>query len=167
MTVRTTSMIKLCLALATLALPFETTPSAHAQLATQPPSAVDAATRWMFGLKRAERHVLESMSGYPFELRVQKAPCACEGGKARDTAQLLSLLDGLMKTDHVKGLELTSSDAKEILKTSLPDWAKAWGKRLPRGARLVQVESSDGSSAITWVLLITNQTVRGVWLNAE
>jgi hypothetical protein len=167
MTVRSTSLLKLCLVLSALALPAQTTLHAHAQLAMQPPSAVDAATRWMFGLKRAERHVLESMSAYPFELRVQKAPCACEGGTARDATELVSLLDGLMKTEHVKGLELTSSDAKEILKGKLPDWAKRWGKKLPRGARLVHVESSDSSQTITWILLVTNQTVRAVWLNAE
>jgi hypothetical protein len=168
MTVRTKFAIKLCLAICSaLAFAMETPPRAQAQMAVQPPSAVDAATRWMYGLKRAETRVLDSMSAYPFELRVQNAPCACEGGKARDAAQLVTLLEGLMKTEHVKGLELTTSDAKEILKSSLPDWAKRWGKRLPRGARLVHVESSDGSQSITWILLITNQTVRAVWLNAE
>lgn len=139
---------------------------AHAQTA-QPRSALDLATTWIYALKRGDTRVLERTSAYPFELRIEKAPCNCEGGKARNSSEFAQLFSELLKTEDVQTLEVTSGDAKEILKEKLPDWAKRWSKRLPKGTRLVQLESADGGvHAITYVLLIKNDQVRALWLNA-
>jgi hypothetical protein len=132
----------------------------------QAASAVDVATLWLYALKRGDTQVLDRASVYPFELRIAKAPCSCKGGKARDSAQLAQLLGDLMKTEDVRALEITSADAKEVAKGSLPSWAKRWTKNLPKAARLVQVESSGGAYKITYVLVITDDEVRSVWLDA-
>ena len=140
-------------------------PRAHAQ--SEAASAVDIATRWLYALKRADTRVLDSASAYPFELRVAKAPCACKSGKARDAAQLGQLLGELMKSEDVQALEVVGSGAKELAKGSLPGWTKRWTKQLPKGARLVQVQSAGGVAyTITYVLVITNDQVRSVWLDA-
>lgn len=139
---------------------------AHAS-APQAISAVDVATSWVFALKRSDTRILERTTVFPFELRIENAPCNCDDGKARDSAQLTLLLGELMKSPAVQGLEVTSSDAKEIAKGSLPKWTKRWSKRLPRGARLVLIEASgdDGVHALTFVLVVTGNRVRAVWLD--
>lgn len=72
-----------------------------------------------------------------------------------------------MKSEDVQALEITSSGAKEVAKGSLPGWTKRWTKQLPKGARLVHVESAGGVGyTITYVLVITNEQVRSVWLDA-
>ena len=159
---------KLFLALAALALAPSVAEPAHAQAAApQAISAVDLATRWVYALKRADTRMLDSTSAYPFELRVQKAPCACAGGKARDSARLTELLGELMKNEDVKALEVTSADAKEVFPSALPGWAKRWSKGVPKCARLVLIESSGSVVyTITYVLVIAKDQVRAVWLNA-
>lgn len=130
-------------------------------------SAVDVATSWVFALKRADTRVLERTSAHPLELRIHKAPCKCKDGRARDAAQLAPLLDPLMQSAEVKALEITSSDAKEVLKGSLPGWAKRFGNKLPKDSRLVQIEASGGMEhTLTFVLVVTGNRVRAVWLNA-
>jgi hypothetical protein len=157
-----------CLFLACLALLCGAPPRVHAQASMpQAKSALDLATSWIYAFKRADTRVLDNTSAYPFELRIQSAPCKCEGGKARDRAELTQLFAELQKSADVKALELTSADAKEIFKDKLPDWAKRWNKHLPKGARLVQVESSGaGAYTITYVLVIKNDQVCALWLNA-
>jgi hypothetical protein len=156
-----------CLLLACLALLCAAPPPAGAQSA-QPRSALDLATTWIYALKRGDTRVLERTSAYPFELRMEKAPCNCEGGRARNSTEFAQLLNELVKTEDVQALEVTSGDAKEILKEKLPDWATRWSKRLPKGTRLVQLESADGGAhAITYVLLIKNDQVHALWLNAS
>jgi hypothetical protein len=140
---------------------------AHAEATPQAISAVDLATRWVYALKRGDTRMLDSTSAYPFELRIQKAPCACAGGKARDSARLAELLGELMKSEDVKALEVTSADAKEVFQGALPGWAKSWGKGVPKGARLVLIESQGGVTyTITYVLVIAKDQVRALWLNA-
>jgi hypothetical protein len=130
-------------------------------------SALDLATSWIYALKRGDLRVLDNASTYPFELRIQNAPCKCEGGKARDKNELAALLGELSKSEDVKALEVTSADVKEIFRDKLPDWAKPWSKRLPKGTRLVHIGSSGaGTYAITYVLLMKNDQVFAVWLNA-
>jgi hypothetical protein len=130
-------------------------------------SAVDVGTSWLFALKRGDTRILDRTSVYPFELHIQNAPCRCGDGKARDAAQLAQVLAELMKCEDVKGLEVTSSDAKEISKEALPKWAKRWTKNLPKAARLVQIETSGGLvHTLTFVLVITGNQVRSAWLNA-
>jgi hypothetical protein len=157
---------KLLFGLCALALLFGALSPALAQ-APQAVSAVDVATSWVFALKRSDTRMLERISAYPLELRFHKAPCSCKDGKARDATQLASLLSELTKSEDVKGLEVTSSDAKEIPKASLPAWTKRWIKGLPKGARLVLVEASGGVVyTLTFVVVVTGNQVRGVWLNA-
>jgi hypothetical protein len=167
MTLKHTLVPKLCLVLACLALLLGAPRGVRAQASTpQAKSALDLATTWIYALKRSETRVLDNTSAYPFELRIQNAPCRCEGGKARDKAELAELLRELMKSGDVKALEVTSADAKEVFKERLPEWAKRWSKRLPKGTRLVQVESSGGVYTITYVLVIKNDQVQALWLNA-
>ncbi|HEX6240959.1 MAG TPA: hypothetical protein VFZ61_08695 [Polyangiales bacterium] len=130
-------------------------------------SAVDVATSWVFALKRADSRVLDRTSAYPFELRIQNAPCKCKGGKAGDAGGLTALLSPLMQTEEIKSLEVTTSDAKEVSKGALPDWAKRFGNKLPKGSRLVRIEASGGVVyTLTFVLVVTGNQVRAVWLNA-
>jgi hypothetical protein len=155
-----------CLAFCLLALLFGAAAPASAQ-APQAISAVDVATSWAFALKRGDAGMLERTSAYPLELRFQKAPCSCKDGKARDARQLASLLSELSKSEDVKALEVTSRGAKEIPKSSLPAWAKRWSKSLPKGARLVLIEASGGAVyTLTFVVVVTGNQVRAVWLNA-
>lgn len=158
---------RLCLCLAGLTL-LAASPPAHAESRTpQAASAVDVATLWLYALKRGDTRVLDRSSVYPFELRIAKAPCSCKGGKARDSTQLAELLGDLMKTEDVQALEITSADAKEVAKGSLPSWAKRWTQRLPKGARLVHVQSSSATAyKITYVLVIKDDQVHSVWLDA-
>jgi hypothetical protein len=160
--------LTLSLSLVSLVLFSAAPQGGHAQASTpQARSALDLATSWIYAFKRADTRVLDNTSAYPFELRIQTPPCKCEGGKARDKAELAQLFSELQKTEDVKALEVTSADAKEIFKDRLPDWAKRWSKHLPKGARLVQVESSGGGvSTITYVLVIKNDQVHALWLNA-
>lgn len=135
--------------------------------ATTAGSAVDVATSWVFALKRADTRVLDRTSAYPLELRIQNAPCKCKDGKARAAAELAPLLEPLMQSDEVKALEVTSSDAKEVPKGALPAWAKRFSARLPKGGRLVQIEASGGVvRTLTFVIVVTGNQVRAVWLNA-
>ncbi len=155
-----------CLLLACLVLVFGAPLPAQAQ-AGAPRSALDLATTWIYALKRGDTRVLDKTSAYPFELRMEKAPCNCQGGKARDAAEFTQLFAPLLKTEDVQALEVTSGDAKEILKEKVPDWAKRWSKRLPKGARLVQLESAGGGGhAITYLLVIKNDQVHALWLTA-
>lgn len=166
MTLSRTLRTWLLFGLLVAALPPSVSSPASAQ-AAQAVSAVDVATSWVFALKRGDTRMLDRTSAYPLELRYQNAPCSCKDGKARDAAQLATLLSELAKSEDVKGLEVTSSDAKEVPKASLPNWAKRWSKRLPKGARLVQVEASGGVVyTLTFVLVVTGNQVRAVWLNA-
>ena len=160
---------KLFLAVVALALMPSVAPPVYAEAAApQASSAVDLATRWVYALKRGDTRMLDSTSAYPFELRIQKAPCACAGGKARDSARLAELLGELMKSEDVKALEVTSADAKEVFPGALPGWAKRWGKGAPKGARLVLIESQGGVVyTISYVLVIAKDQVREVWLNAS
>jgi hypothetical protein len=158
---------KLWLGVASLVLVAAASQRAQAQSAPQAASAVDVATRWLYALKRGDTRVLDSASVYPFELRIAKAPCNCEGGKARDSAELAQVLGDLMKTEDVQALEVTSGKVKEIAKGSVPGWAKRWTKKLPKGARLVHAESAGGATyTIRYLLVITDDQVRSVWLDA-
>jgi hypothetical protein len=158
---------KLCLGVASLVLVGAVSLLAHAQSTPQAASAVDVATRWLYALKRGDTRVLEGASVYPFELRMAKAPCKCEGGKARDSAELAQVLGELMKTEDVQALEVTSGKVKEIAKSALPGWAKRWNKQLPKGARLVQAQSAGSVTyTITYLLVIAENQVRSVWLDA-
>lgn len=155
-----------CLLFACLVLLLGAPPPAHAQ-ASAPRSALDLATTWIYALKRGDTRVLDKTSAYPFELRMEKAPCACQGGKARDSAEFTQLFAPLLKTEDVQALEVTSGDAKEILKEKLPDWAKRWGKKLPKGTRVVQLESAGGGGqGITYLLVMKNDQVHALWLTA-
>jgi hypothetical protein len=167
MTVRHILGSKLALVFVGLVLLSAAAPRVRAEYSTpQAISAVDVATSWVYALKRGDARVLDRTSVYPFELHIQKAPCSCKDGKARDAAQLTLLLGELMKSEDVKGLEVTSSDAKEVAKTSLPKWAKRWSARLPKGARLVHLETAGGlAQTLTFVLVVTGNQVRAVWLN--
>jgi len=154
-----------CLLLTCLSLFLGAPQAAHAE-ASAPRSALDLATTWIYALKRGDTRVLDRTSAYPFELRMDKAPCDCQGGKARDSAQFAQLFAPLLKIEDVQALEVTSGDAKEILKEKLPDWAKRWGKKLPKGTRVVQLESAGGGRAITYLLVIKNDQVHAMWLSA-
>jgi hypothetical protein len=124
-----------------------------------------AAVAWIVALRDRNADTLTRAARFPFMLRDTGESGHCKNRTAAAVDKLKETLACLLKDDllHEDLTGWPRFKAKPMAKKDLPSWTRRWAKELPADAIPYSVRIQGSGSMQSFVLLMVDGGVRGVW----